>query len=191
MLNYILQKCENFLLQLLDLMWMQRVSSLNFFHFLFFFCVFLLWTKLTTHTHTHAPCLSLVCFFFHVLVLFTGLGHQCGSRSKSEFYYTLNGSSVDPPVQTKSKSTWYIDEGKTRVLVGCHPCYWQAPVYDKLHAKTFHAGYLFWCRIDLIYWHWIMIRGSVPAVLEDISTLWCYRLLLMQVSSKCNTQESK
>ncbi|XP_062244980.1 ubiquitin carboxyl-terminal hydrolase CYLD isoform X2 [Platichthys flesus] len=39
-----------------------------------------------------------------------GLGHQCGSRSKSEFYYTLNGSSVDPPAQSKSKSTWYIDE---------------------------------------------------------------------------------
>ncbi|KAM9765434.1 LOW QUALITY PROTEIN: ubiquitin carboxyl-terminal hydrolase CYLD [Menidia menidia] len=39
-----------------------------------------------------------------------GLGHQCGSRSKSEFYYTLNGSSLDPPVQPKSKSTWYIDE---------------------------------------------------------------------------------
>uniref|UniRef100_A0A673XMZ7 Ubiquitin carboxyl-terminal hydrolase CYLD n=1 Tax=Salmo trutta TaxID=8032 RepID=A0A673XMZ7_SALTR len=36
----------------------------------------------------------------------------CGSRSKSEFYYTLNGSSVDHPVQAKSKSTWYIDEGK-------------------------------------------------------------------------------
>uniref|UniRef100_G3PWS2 Ubiquitin carboxyl-terminal hydrolase CYLD n=1 Tax=Gasterosteus aculeatus aculeatus TaxID=481459 RepID=G3PWS2_GASAC len=39
-----------------------------------------------------------------------GLGHHCGSRSKSEFYYTLNGSSVDPPAQSKSKSTWYIDE---------------------------------------------------------------------------------
>lgn len=52
-------------------------------------------------------------FFCNVLVLFAGLAHQCGSRSKSEFYYTLNGSSVDPPVQTKSKSTWYIDEGKT------------------------------------------------------------------------------
>uniref|UniRef100_A0A6Q2Z0G2 Ubiquitin carboxyl-terminal hydrolase CYLD n=1 Tax=Esox lucius TaxID=8010 RepID=A0A6Q2Z0G2_ESOLU len=39
-----------------------------------------------------------------------GLGLQCGSRSKSEFYYTLNGSSVDHPVQAKSKSTWYIDE---------------------------------------------------------------------------------
>uniref|UniRef100_A0A3Q0R4Z7 Ubiquitin carboxyl-terminal hydrolase CYLD n=1 Tax=Amphilophus citrinellus TaxID=61819 RepID=A0A3Q0R4Z7_AMPCI len=34
----------------------------------------------------------------------------CGSRSKSEFYYTLNGSSLDPPAQPKSKSTWYIDE---------------------------------------------------------------------------------
>uniref|UniRef100_W5LH55 Ubiquitin carboxyl-terminal hydrolase CYLD n=1 Tax=Astyanax mexicanus TaxID=7994 RepID=W5LH55_ASTMX len=31
-------------------------------------------------------------------------------RSKSEFYYTLNGSSVDHPAQSKSKSTWYIDE---------------------------------------------------------------------------------
>uniref|UniRef100_A0A3Q4GX59 Ubiquitin carboxyl-terminal hydrolase CYLD n=1 Tax=Neolamprologus brichardi TaxID=32507 RepID=A0A3Q4GX59_NEOBR len=31
-------------------------------------------------------------------------------RSKSEFYYTLNGSSLDPPAQPKSKSTWYIDE---------------------------------------------------------------------------------
>ncbi|KAG5839199.1 hypothetical protein ANANG_G00202460 [Anguilla anguilla] len=39
-----------------------------------------------------------------------GLGLQCGNRSKSEFYYTLNGSSVDHPPQSKSKSTWYIDE---------------------------------------------------------------------------------
>uniref|UniRef100_A0A674BVP6 Ubiquitin carboxyl-terminal hydrolase CYLD n=1 Tax=Salmo trutta TaxID=8032 RepID=A0A674BVP6_SALTR len=40
----------------------------------------------------------------------SSFGLQCGSRSKSEFYYTLNGSSVDHPVQAKSKSTWYIDE---------------------------------------------------------------------------------
>uniref|UniRef100_A0A672QU12 Ubiquitin carboxyl-terminal hydrolase CYLD n=1 Tax=Sinocyclocheilus grahami TaxID=75366 RepID=A0A672QU12_SINGR len=40
-----------------------------------------------------------------------GLGLQPGSRSKSEFYYTLNGSSVDHPAQSKAKSTWYIDEG--------------------------------------------------------------------------------
>ncbi|TST35096.1 Ubiquitin carboxyl-terminal hydrolase CYLD [Bagarius yarrelli] len=39
-----------------------------------------------------------------------GLGLQSASRSKSEFYYTLNGSSVDHPTQSKSKSTWYIDE---------------------------------------------------------------------------------
>uniref|UniRef100_A0A8C1JB71 Ubiquitin carboxyl-terminal hydrolase CYLD n=1 Tax=Cyprinus carpio TaxID=7962 RepID=A0A8C1JB71_CYPCA len=38
------------------------------------------------------------------------LGLQPGSRSKSEFYYTLNGSSVDHPAQSKAKSTWYIDE---------------------------------------------------------------------------------
>uniref|UniRef100_A0A3B5MC19 Ubiquitin carboxyl-terminal hydrolase CYLD n=1 Tax=Xiphophorus couchianus TaxID=32473 RepID=A0A3B5MC19_9TELE len=34
----------------------------------------------------------------------------CGGRSKSDFYYTLNGSSLDSPAQPKSKSTWYIDE---------------------------------------------------------------------------------
>uniref|UniRef100_A0A8C9SYP7 Ubiquitin carboxyl-terminal hydrolase CYLD n=1 Tax=Scleropages formosus TaxID=113540 RepID=A0A8C9SYP7_SCLFO len=45
-----------------------------------------------------------------VLNLLTGLGLQSGNRSKSEFYYTLNGSSVDHPPQAKSKSTWYIDE---------------------------------------------------------------------------------
>uniref|UniRef100_A0A671R9L0 Ubiquitin carboxyl-terminal hydrolase CYLD n=1 Tax=Sinocyclocheilus anshuiensis TaxID=1608454 RepID=A0A671R9L0_9TELE len=39
-----------------------------------------------------------------------GLGLQPGSRSKSEFYYTLNGSSVDHRAQSKAKSTWYIDE---------------------------------------------------------------------------------
>uniref|UniRef100_A0AAR2IIY6 Ubiquitin carboxyl-terminal hydrolase CYLD n=1 Tax=Pygocentrus nattereri TaxID=42514 RepID=A0AAR2IIY6_PYGNA len=37
-------------------------------------------------------------------------GTTAASRSKSEFYYTLNGSSVDHPAQSKSKSTWYIDE---------------------------------------------------------------------------------
>uniref|UniRef100_A0A671LTQ0 Ubiquitin carboxyl-terminal hydrolase CYLD n=1 Tax=Sinocyclocheilus anshuiensis TaxID=1608454 RepID=A0A671LTQ0_9TELE len=41
---------------------------------------------------------------------FEWLGLQPGSRSKSEFYYTLNGSSVDHPAQSKAKSTWYIDE---------------------------------------------------------------------------------
>ncbi len=74
--------------------------------------------------------------FFNVLVLFTGLGHQCGSRSKSEFYYTLNGSSVDPPVQSKSKTTWYIDEGKIWVLMECQPSYRQATVYNKLHPNA-------------------------------------------------------
>lgn len=83
------------------------------------------------HTRTHLYYLS-VCACFHVLVLFTGISHQCGSRSKSEFYYTLNGSSLDPPVQSKSKSTWYIDEGKIRVLAGCQPSYQQAPDYNKL-----------------------------------------------------------
>uniref|UniRef100_A0AAY4EYC8 Ubiquitin carboxyl-terminal hydrolase CYLD n=1 Tax=Denticeps clupeoides TaxID=299321 RepID=A0AAY4EYC8_9TELE len=44
-------------------------------------------------------------------------GLQCGTRSKSEFYYTLNGSSVDHPAQSKSKSTWYIDEGNNLCLL--------------------------------------------------------------------------
>ncbi|KAJ6665972.1 hypothetical protein lerEdw1_000876 [Lerista edwardsae] len=33
-----------------------------------------------------------------------------GNRNRSEFFYTLNGSSVDSQPQTKSKNTWYIDE---------------------------------------------------------------------------------
>ncbi|XP_036997473.2 ubiquitin carboxyl-terminal hydrolase CYLD isoform X2 [Artibeus jamaicensis] len=33
-----------------------------------------------------------------------------GSRSRSELFYTLNGSSVDSQPQPKSKNTWYIDE---------------------------------------------------------------------------------
>uniref|UniRef100_A0A6I8NN38 Ubiquitin carboxyl-terminal hydrolase CYLD n=1 Tax=Ornithorhynchus anatinus TaxID=9258 RepID=A0A6I8NN38_ORNAN len=33
-----------------------------------------------------------------------------GSRSRSELFYNLNGSSVDSQPQTKPKSTWYIDE---------------------------------------------------------------------------------
>ena len=89
------------------------------------------------HTNTLIHILLISVCFFRVLVLFTGLGHQCGSRSKSEFYYTLNGSSVDPPAQSKSKSTWYIDEGKTWVLMGCQPSYRQAPVYNKLLANPF------------------------------------------------------
>ncbi|XP_015282111.1 PREDICTED: ubiquitin carboxyl-terminal hydrolase CYLD [Gekko japonicus] len=32
------------------------------------------------------------------------------SRNRSEFFYALNGSSVDSQPQTKSKNTWYIDE---------------------------------------------------------------------------------
>ncbi|XP_062817569.1 ubiquitin carboxyl-terminal hydrolase CYLD isoform X1 [Anolis carolinensis] len=33
-----------------------------------------------------------------------------GIRNRSEFFYTLNGSSIDSQPQTKSKNTWYIDE---------------------------------------------------------------------------------
>ncbi|XP_019361242.1 PREDICTED: ubiquitin carboxyl-terminal hydrolase CYLD isoform X2 [Gavialis gangeticus] len=33
-----------------------------------------------------------------------------GNRSRSEVFYTLNGSSVDSPPQSKSKNPWYIDE---------------------------------------------------------------------------------
>uniref|UniRef100_A0A8C5DYP3 Ubiquitin carboxyl-terminal hydrolase CYLD n=1 Tax=Gouania willdenowi TaxID=441366 RepID=A0A8C5DYP3_GOUWI len=51
----------------------------------------------------------LICHNFYCPTV-QSLGHQCGSRSKSDFYYTLNGSSLEPPPQPKSKSTWYIDE---------------------------------------------------------------------------------
>lgn len=116
--------------------WLIEFFSSGFLSLFFSLGLFLIHTlrHTCTHlqTHTHFPYLS---FCFHLLVLFTGLGHQCGSRSKSEFYYTLNGSSVDPPAQSKSKSTWYIDEGKTRVLVGCQPSYRQAPVHNKLPAN--------------------------------------------------------
>lgn len=82
--------------------------------YMFIMYVICCWDPVTEHTQT----LTHLTSVFHVLVWFTGVGYQCGSRSKSEFYYTLNGSSVDPPVQPKSKSTWYIDEGKIWVLVG-------------------------------------------------------------------------
>lgn len=34
-----------------------------------------------------------------------------GTRNRSELFYTLNGSSVDSQPQSKSKNSWYIDEG--------------------------------------------------------------------------------
>ncbi|XP_067406906.1 ubiquitin carboxyl-terminal hydrolase CYLD isoform X2 [Emydura macquarii macquarii] len=40
----------------------------------------------------------------------TGSTSEPGNRNRSEFFYTLNGSSVDSQPQTKSKNTWYIDE---------------------------------------------------------------------------------
>lgn len=104
-------------------------------------------------TQLHIYTFSLSVCFLHLLVLFTGLGHQCGSRSKSEFYYTLNGSSVDPPAQSKSKSTWYIDEGKTWVLVGYQPCQQQAPVHNKLPTNWFCWGTLYFYLFFLFLIH--------------------------------------
>uniref|UniRef100_A0A8C7BJE3 Ubiquitin carboxyl-terminal hydrolase CYLD n=1 Tax=Neovison vison TaxID=452646 RepID=A0A8C7BJE3_NEOVI len=40
----------------------------------------------------------------------TGSTSDPGNRNRSEFFYTLNGSSVDSQPQSKSKNTWYIDE---------------------------------------------------------------------------------
>uniref|UniRef100_A0A8D0G4Z1 Ubiquitin carboxyl-terminal hydrolase CYLD n=1 Tax=Sphenodon punctatus TaxID=8508 RepID=A0A8D0G4Z1_SPHPU len=40
----------------------------------------------------------------------SGTTSEPGNRSRSEFFYTLNGSSVDSQLQAKSKNTWYIDE---------------------------------------------------------------------------------
>ncbi|XP_054856480.1 ubiquitin carboxyl-terminal hydrolase CYLD isoform X2 [Eublepharis macularius] len=40
----------------------------------------------------------------------TGALPDPGSRNRSEFFYALNGSSVDSQPQLKSKNSWYIDE---------------------------------------------------------------------------------
>jgi hypothetical protein len=80
---------------------------------LFFYLSFCYLHRCDTSIHILFITSVFIYLPLHLRVLFAGLGHQCGSRSKSEFYYTLNGSSVDPPCQPKSKSTWYIDEGKT------------------------------------------------------------------------------
>ncbi|KAM4613979.1 ubiquitin carboxyl-terminal hydrolase CYLD isoform 1-T2 [Discoglossus pictus] len=42
----------------------------------------------------------------------TGSTSEPGSRNRSEFFYTLNGNSVESQLQPKSKSNWYIDEAK-------------------------------------------------------------------------------
>ncbi|XP_030811767.1 ubiquitin carboxyl-terminal hydrolase CYLD isoform X2 [Camarhynchus parvulus] len=39
-----------------------------------------------------------------------GSTSEPGNRSRSEVFYTLNGSSVDSQPQTKTKSPWYMDE---------------------------------------------------------------------------------
>uniref|UniRef100_A0A8C0HIM7 ubiquitinyl hydrolase 1 n=1 Tax=Chelonoidis abingdonii TaxID=106734 RepID=A0A8C0HIM7_CHEAB len=48
--------------------------------------------------------------FNHSKQKVTGSTSEPGNRNRSEFFYTLNGSSVDSQPQTKSKNTWYIDE---------------------------------------------------------------------------------
>ncbi|KAM8947349.1 ubiquitin carboxyl-terminal hydrolase CYLD isoform 2-T2 [Pelodytes ibericus] len=40
----------------------------------------------------------------------TGTTSDSGSRNRSEFFYTLNGSSLETPHQPKAKSTWYMEE---------------------------------------------------------------------------------
>ncbi|XP_044283625.1 ubiquitin carboxyl-terminal hydrolase CYLD isoform X2 [Varanus komodoensis] len=48
--------------------------------------------------------------FGHSKAKSTGALPDSGNRNRSEFFYTLNGSSVDSQPQMKSKNTWYIDE---------------------------------------------------------------------------------
>ncbi|XP_044126134.1 ubiquitin carboxyl-terminal hydrolase CYLD isoform X1 [Bufo gargarizans] len=43
-----------------------------------------------------------------------GSTSESGSRNRSEFFYTLNGSSVDSQHQSKSKNSWYMDEARER-----------------------------------------------------------------------------
>ncbi|XP_053555489.1 ubiquitin carboxyl-terminal hydrolase CYLD isoform X2 [Bombina bombina] len=44
----------------------------------------------------------------------TGSTSESGSRNRSEFFYTLNGSSVETQLQPKAKSNWYIDDARER-----------------------------------------------------------------------------
>ncbi|KAH0510206.1 Ubiquitin carboxyl-terminal hydrolase CYLD [Microtus ochrogaster] len=46
----------------------------------------------------------------HINDIIPGSTSDPGSRSRSELFYTLNGSSVDSQQQSKSKNSWYIDE---------------------------------------------------------------------------------
>ncbi|KAM6430272.1 ubiquitin carboxyl-terminal hydrolase CYLD isoform 2-T3 [Liasis olivaceus] len=48
--------------------------------------------------------------FSHSKPKSTGALSDPGNRNRTEFFYTLNGSSVDSQAQSKSKNTWYIDE---------------------------------------------------------------------------------
>ncbi|XP_025060064.1 ubiquitin carboxyl-terminal hydrolase CYLD isoform X3 [Alligator sinensis] len=46
----------------------------------------------------------------HINDVIPGSASEPGNRSRSEVFYTLNGSSVDSQPQSKSKNPWYIDE---------------------------------------------------------------------------------
>ncbi|XP_075044964.1 ubiquitin carboxyl-terminal hydrolase CYLD isoform X3 [Mixophyes fleayi] len=46
--------------------------------------------------------------------LTAGSTSESGSRNRSEFFYTLNGSSTETPHQPKSKTSWYMDEARER-----------------------------------------------------------------------------
>ncbi|KAL7978941.1 hypothetical protein Chor_013430 [Crotalus horridus] len=48
--------------------------------------------------------------FGHSKLKSTGALSDPGNRNRTEFFYALNGSSVDSQAQPKSKNTWYIDE---------------------------------------------------------------------------------
>ncbi|XP_074864976.1 ubiquitin carboxyl-terminal hydrolase CYLD isoform X1 [Carettochelys insculpta] len=48
--------------------------------------------------------------FNHSKQKVTGSTSEPVNRNRSEFFYALNGSSVDSQPQAKSKNTWYIDE---------------------------------------------------------------------------------
>ncbi|KAM4721634.1 ubiquitin carboxyl-terminal hydrolase CYLD isoform 2-T2 [Rhinophrynus dorsalis] len=65
----------------------------------------------------------------------TGSTSEPGSRTRSEFFYTLNGSSVETQLQPKSKSSWYMDEARDRSSRG------SAGVQESSRCETF-GGYL-------------------------------------------------
>uniref|UniRef100_A0A452TI64 Ubiquitin carboxyl-terminal hydrolase CYLD n=1 Tax=Ursus maritimus TaxID=29073 RepID=A0A452TI64_URSMA len=63
------------------------------------------------HINDIIPGMFSLCYIYYVCInLRQRSTSDPGNRNRSEFFYNLNGSSVDSQPQSKSKNTWYIDE---------------------------------------------------------------------------------